>query len=300
MLSRIFALLSLVMLTPFVQAMAVSAGSLITLPDFPSQNIEPRPVHVWLPDGYPSGGPYEVLYMHDGQMLFDDKTSWNKQEWGVDEVASKLMAAEQVRPFIVVGIENITAKRHAEYFPQKAWGLMPAEARAQKHPLNNTELLADNYLKFIVEELKPYIDENYSVMGKRSSTHIAGSSMGGLISLYALMEYPEVFASAAAVSTHWPGINPGDPLPVAESIRDYLRVNLPKPGSHRIYFDHGTETLDAHYPEHQKKVDAIMREKGYSDARWTTRVFTGHAHDERSWQSRLTIPLLFLFATDAP
>jgi len=279
-------------------AMEVSSGKLVTLPAFEFHRIAPRPVHVWLPDGYPGKQPYAVLYMHDGQMLFDSRTTWNHQEWGVDEVAGQLQAAGRTMPFIVVAIENVSETRHQDYFPQKARALMPASARAEDHPFNREELRADRYLKFLVAQLKPYIDSRFRVYTDAGHTFIAGSSMGGLISLYATLEYPQVFSAAAAMSTHWPGIKPEDALPVAAAIRAYLRNNLPAPGTHRLYFDRGSETLDAYYPPLQQKVDAIMRAAGYRSPDWQTRVFEGHAHDEISWRARLAEPLLFLLGRD--
>ncbi|WP_193162543.1 alpha/beta hydrolase [Microbulbifer hainanensis] len=277
-----------------VLAMEVSSGKLETLPAFEFHGIAPRPAHVWLPDGYPGKEPYAVLYMHDGQMLFDASITWNKQEWGVDEVAGKLMAEGKVRPFVVVAVENVSEARHGDYFPQKARALMPPAARKQDHPFNSAELRADRYLEFLAKQLKPYIDSHYAVSGDAADTFIAGSSMGGLISLYAVLEYPEVFGGVAAMSTHWPGIGPDDKLPVAAAIRDYLRKKLPAPDGHRFYFDHGTETLDAYYPLLQQKVDAIMCEHGYDSSNWQTRVYQGHAHDEKSWRARLDVPLMFL------
>ncbi|WP_237067669.1 alpha/beta hydrolase [Microbulbifer guangxiensis] len=281
-----------------VMAMEVSAGKLQTLPPFEFDGIAPRPVHVWLPDGYPGKAPYAVLYMHDGQMLFDANTTWNKQEWGVDEAASELQASGQTVPFIVVAIENVSETRHGDYFPQKARALLPATERGRAHPFNQAELRADRYLQFLLGQLKPYIDSHFEVAPDPEHTFIAGSSMGGLISLYALLEYPQIFSAAAAISTHWPGIKPEDDLPVAAAIRAYVERNLPQPGQHRIYFDHGTETLDAVYPPLQEKVDAIMRAAGYESPAWQTRVFEGHAHDENSWQARLAEPLLFLMGRD--
>lgn len=84
----------------------VSAGTIERIPMLTSEYVPARNVDVWLPEGYPSQAPYSVLYMHDGQMLFDANTTWNKQEWRIDEVATALMQAGKVKPFIVVGIWN--------------------------------------------------------------------------------------------------------------------------------------------------------------------------------------------------
>jgi hypothetical protein len=82
--------------------------------------------------------------------------------------------------------------------------------------------------------------------------------------------------------------------PMAKAFRKYLSVNLPSPETHKIYFDYGTKTLDAAYEPYQKKVDKLMSAAGYTDKNWMTKKFEGHDHSERSWASRLHIPLTFL------
>jgi len=153
---------------------------------------------------------------------------------------------------------------------------------------------SDNYLKFIVEELKPIIDKKYSVHKNRESTYIAGSSMGGLISLYAVCEYPKVFGGAACLSTHWIGTFSPEHNPVPDSFLKYLDKKLPDPQKHKIYFDCGDQTLDALYPQIQNRVDSLMHVKGYSVMNWITKYFPGEDHSEKSWNKRLNIPLEFL------
>ena len=97
--------------TPAAAAPQVSAGELRVIEGFESQYVPARDIFVWLPDDYPDTNEYAVLYMHDGQMLFDASVTWNGQEWGVDEVASRLMAEGAVRDFIVVGIPNAGRER---------------------------------------------------------------------------------------------------------------------------------------------------------------------------------------------
>lgn len=280
----------------------VASGSIVRLADFESRHVPARNVDVWLPEGYPKARPYAVLYMHDGQMLFDGSRTWNKQEWQVDEVAGTLIADHKVRPFIVVGIANIEQRRHSEYFPQKAFVLLP-EARQQAllalerggNKLFTAGVVSDAYLKFVVTELKPHIDANFAVDPKPTATAIMGSSMGGLISIYALSEYPQVFGSMAALSTHWPGAFSANDESFPQAMREYLAKKLPKAGTHRLYFDHGTATLDAWYPPLQEKVDALVAEKGYDDRAWQSRVYPGAEHSEKAWAYRLDVPLQFLF-----
>jgi enterochelin esterase-like enzyme len=224
--------------------------------------------------GYPkataTAKKYAVLYMHDGQMLYDSTTTWNKQEWGVDEVLSKLINNHEIKNCIVVGIWNGGKLRHSEYFPQKPFeALSPNQqdtlykaTRSNGQILFADKVQSDNYLKFLVTELKPFIDQSFSTYKNQANTFVAGSSMGGLISMYAICEYPKVFGGAACLSTHWTGIFRANNNPIPEAFMHYLRTNLPSPKKHKIYFDYGTATLDALYKPFQEQADAIMKQKG--------------------------------------
>lgn len=281
----------------------VSSGKIEYIKHFKSQYVAKRAIEIWLPNGYTPNKKYAVLYMHDGQMLFDAATTWNKQAWEVDEIAGKLQAEKKTRDFIVVGINN-TNKRHPEYFPQRPYESlsvaqreMVTQALKEKGRITDSFTpLADAYLRFIVSELKPYIDSHYAVDPTPAATCIAGSSMGGLISLYAICEYPDVFGGAACLSTHWPGIFAVEGNPIPEAFLNYMRSHLPNPNSHTIYFDYGDQTLDALYPPLQQKVDEVMQEKGFDASNWKTQFFPGKDHSEKSWKERLAIPLQFLFS----
>jgi len=259
-----------------------------------------RNIDIWLPDDYDSTKKYAVIYMHDGQMLFDSTSTWNRQEWGADEVASKLMAENSIKACIIVGIWNRDKFRYAEYFPEKSLHSLSKmrQARLTRRAMSG-KALGDEYLRFLVNEVKPYIDSNYSTYSDRANTIIMGSSMGGLISLYALCEYPEVFGGAGCLSTHFPmtGVNflTRKDNRIARAFRNYLKTNLPDPGDHRIYFDYGTETLDKSYEPYQRKVDDLLISAGFSEKNWVTKKFENHDHSERSWNSRLDVPLTFLF-----
>ena len=149
-------------------------------------------------------------------------------------------------------------------------------------------------MKFIVKELKPIIDGKYSVYTDAKHTFIAGSSMGGLISMYAICEYPNIFGGAACLSTHWPGIFAVENNPIPNAFFEYLKKHLPNPKNHKLYFDYGTATLDAMYEPFQLKVDKIMKAKGFTSQNWSTQKFEGEEHSEKSWNKRLHIPIEFL------
>ena len=281
----------------------VASGSIERWENFPSRYVEARNVDIWLPAGYNAAEKYSVLYMHDGQMLFDSNTTWNHQEWRVDETLTTLMDEKRIKQCIVVAIWNAGKSRHADYFPQKPFEFLTQAEKDAVYGAARTngvsvfgdyKIQSDNYLKFIVTELKPRIDATYATRRDRKNTFIAGSSMGGLISMYAICEYPSVFGGAACLSTHWPGIFEMKDNPIPAAFTNYLKNNLPNPKKHKIYFDYGDRTLDAMYPPLQKKVDEVMLQRGYSDKNWLTRFFPGDDHSEKSWSKRLDVPLVFL------
>jgi alpha-glucosidase len=282
-------------------APGVSSGEVVVIEDFGSSFVPARNILVWLPEGYSEEKRYAVLYMHDGDMLFDPSTTWNGQEWGVDEVATRLVAEGSVRDFIVVGVPNAGTERHIEYFPQKPFEMMSAEQQeafylmgSDKGRVLSGSVRSDAYLRFLVEELKPYVDSNFPVYTDADNTFVMGSSMGGLISIYALARYPGVFGGAGCLSTHWPGVMPHADNPWPLQMQRFLAGSLP--GGKKVWFDHGTEGLDASYPELQKHVDAVMREKGYDENNWMTYVDEGTGHSEEAWKARLHLPLTFLLA----
>jgi enterochelin esterase-like enzyme len=306
-LTMLFVCLSLLSNTIQSQTPAVSSGEVIRIDSFFSEFLGNRTIDVWLPGGYSADIQQAVLYMHDGQMLFDATITWNKQEWMVDEVVQQLIDAKKIQPCIVVGIHNGGEGRHTEYFPNKPFQKAKEQNMEKYEGEDLTKLpdhakfsfmaniQSDEHLKFLVEELKPYIDKHFNTLSGKDHTFVAGSSMGGLISMYAICEYPEVFGGAACISTHWIGVGDSEDNPFPGAFQDYLAGNLPDPANgNKIYFDYGTETLDAVYEPHQLKVDAIMQQKGYSTDQWITRKFEGEEHSERSWSKRLAIPLLFL------
>ena len=228
--------------------------------------------------------------MHDGQNIFEPDKSYTGITWGVAEAITKLAAEGKIEPAIVVGIWN-TENRFGDYLPTKPFETKKGQwlfKYSQIHPqLKKFQYVADEYLQLIVDMIKPMIDEKYRTKTDAAHTHIMGSSMGGLISWYAICEYPEIFGGAGCVSTHWPVVRP--------VIQSYFEEKLPSPKTHKIYFAHGTIGLDKKYPRHQRKIDEIMRKKGFTEGtNWITKVFEGDTHNEECWQKRIDVPLTFL------
>ena len=220
-----------------------------------------RNVVVWLPQSYARNRKrYPVLYMHDGQNLFDRATSFANVEWEVDETMTTL--ADEGIEAIVVGLWN-TETRMSEYNPFPGWW-------------NGT---GDTYIDFIVDTLKPMIDGAYRTQTAREHTGIMGSSMGGLISAYAFFKRPDVFGVCGALSpAFWIG---------SGAMHDFVRKSEFVPG--RVYIDHGTREYSP------SKMRDVLTAKGYRldhDLRYVRE--EGGEHNEAAWARRLPGALRFL------
>ena len=269
-------------------------GHIEHLTDFQSRYVKPRNVDIWLPNGYPQPGTqYAVLYMQDGQNLFDPTKASYGVAWEVDSTLALLSQRHEVRPCIVVGIWS-TDRRFPEYTPTSPYRAMSAAQRNVMEQARPGAPLGDDYLKFVVKELKPYIDRNFKTSRERADTFVAGSSMGGLISLYATLEYPKIFGGAACFSTHWPLSIKQNSSDFTAAMVQYLGKKLPRRHKPRLYFDYGSATLDAWYAPHQQRVDSVLRAHGYDSSTWLTRSFPGAPHNEAAWKKRVALPMQFM------
>ena len=205
---------------------------------------------------------------------------------------TRLIEAGEIREAIVVGIWN-TPQRFAEYMPKAPVRTRTVGSGIVGRPMGLAkDIRSDDYLRFLVEELKPFVDAHYRTLPGRDDTVVMGSSMGGLISLYATARYPQIFGGVGAVSTHFPACG--------GCVIDWFGAQLPDPEPHRLYFDHGTATLDAKYPPYQARMDAVLRAGGYREGdNWITRSFEGAEHNEAAWRARLEVPLRYLLAPKA-
>ncbi len=288
-----------------VKEAVLSSGKLFRIKNYESKFVSPRNIDVWLPENYSDKKTYATLFMHDGQMLFDSTTTWNKQEWKVDETITRLMKEGKMKPTIVVGMWNVNEDRHTDYFPQKPWEQLSDSTRqsvlqenfAQSETLFRKDINSDNYIKFITQEVLPLIETNFSVSENSRDRAVAGSSMGGLISWYTALEKPNVFGTAICMSTHWPGGMPFENNPLPEAFFSYIKEKLPTASDHhKFYFDFGTETLDALYPPFEDDVNQVFISNNYDKSSFKNLKFEGTDHSETSWNQRLHIPLQFALA----
>lgn len=280
-------------------------GHLDTYPNFVSRFVPSREVTVWTPEGYdPKGPPLPVLYMQDGENLYEPSHSLSHADWGVGKTVSRLIAAGKIEPVIVVGIAS-GAARGREYLPRKVYDALPEPTRDQVRSSWGGEPTSDAYLRFLVEEVRPFVEKRYDVRTAPGSSFIMGSSMGGLISLYAQAEYPEIFAGSASLSMHfllgepWTAMTKLDQTrlehDVIAAFSHYLRQTHLPPDRHRVYLDRGDQTLDAYYVPYTVDFDRLMESLGWTAGRnYRSLIFPGTPHSEAAWADRLATPLTFL------
>ncbi len=234
-----------------------------------------RDVIVYLPPGYRHdiGRRYPVLYLQDGQNLFDNTTAFAGQEWGVDETAQKLITSGEIEPLIIVGIYNTGVHRIDEYTPT----IDPKQKKGGK---------ADQFGRFIVEELKPIIDHGYRTLPGVEHTGLGGSSLGGLVTLFLGLKYPQIFSKLMVMSPSvwW---DHGVILRVVESLRA-------KPST-RIWLDVGTKE-GKFAPGHVRALrDALIAQGWRLKDDLSFLQVKGGLHNEQAWGGRVEPALKFLY-----
>ena len=254
--------------------------------NFQSQFLEHnRDVIVYLPpkyeaEGYEAEGcetgnarRYPVLYMHDGQNLFDPVTAFGGVEWGMGATAQRLINAGELDPLIIVGIYNTGQSRIDEYTPT----IDPKQNRGGK---------ADLYGRFIVEELKSFVDRRYRTMAGPEHTGLGGSSLGGLVTLYLGLKYPQVFSRLMVMSPSvwW---DQGVILHVVKRLRA-------KPST-RIWLDVGTKEGKFAPAQARALRDELIAQGWRLNSDLKFLQVKGGQHNERDWGRRVEPALKFLF-----
>jgi enterochelin esterase-like enzyme len=226
----------------------------------------PRDIIVWLPPSYDSSTTrrYPVLYVQDGQNVFDPKASFSGYDWRVDEVADSLIRAGAMQEIIIVGIGN-SPDRMEEYADT---------------------ILGRAYVKFVARELKPMIDSLYRTKSERENTAVMGSSLGGLISFLSVWWRPDVFSKAACLSSSFFfGENK-----VFKEVRSATRL----PRDIAIYLDCGAAERRL-LPDY-KRMHKLLKEKGLVEGKTLMGILDqGGGHNEQTWAKRVWRPLVFLF-----
>ena len=248
---------------------------------------------IWLPPGYDRGNRrYPVLYMHDGHNLFDPAKSNFNKVWAADKAMLAVMKSGKVAPHIIVGVWAPGRDRYRQYLPQSLYQASTGTPRAAMDAMTGGPVLSEAYLDWLAGPLKQWVDASFRTRPGRDDTAIMGSSMGGLMSCYALLERPQTYGRAGCVSSHWPAADPravGEANPELIALWDgWFAARLGQPDGRRVWMDHGTATLDAFYAPYQQAIDARMAASGWQRGRdWESKVYEGAEHEENAWARRL-------------
>lgn len=239
-------------------------------------NILPddRDLVVYLPEGYGDGDRrYSVLYLHDGQNLFDGETSYIPgRTWSVYETADALIASGEIEPLIIVGVYNTGTHRITEYTPTRNPKLGGGEA--------------DLYGRLLIEEIQPFIDRTYGTLSGPQHTGLGGSSLGGLVTLYLGLKRPDVYGKLAILSPSvwWDH----------KSILAFVNAAQPKPQL-RIWLDMGTAEGKGTLRDSDLLHQLLVR-RGWVDGKdLMYKHVPGGTHDETAWAERVGPFLKFLF-----
>jgi len=241
-----------------------------------------RLVRVWLPPDYDGWGAtrYPVLYLNDGQNLFDPLTAFAGVDWHAGETAARLIAEQKIPPLIIVGIDN-TKNRANEYIPYKSKDPRVLDAKGKCYP------------EFLQREVMPLIEEHYSTLKGPENTGLGGSSLGALIALYTQLAAPGVFGRLLIES---PSLYVANRKILEESRRFQFQL-----WPARTYLGMGTREMgltekDAKIVDDLRELEAIMREAGLDEQRLKVRVEEGAAHNEAAWAARFPEALEFLYS----
>ncbi len=261
-------------------------GNIQKHPAFPSRVLRnERDVLVYLPRGYRRSPRrrYPVLYLHDGQNVFDAATAFGGVEWGADEAAQRLTRQRLIEPIIIVAVANLGDERIHEYSPTR--GVIDAAAKRKKRSRG----LLRKYGKFLAEELKPFVDREYRTKPEAEFTGLGGSSLGGLATLVLGLWFPQVFSRLAVMS---PSIWWDDCA--LYRIVDELEEKPPL----KIWLDTGTQEPGW---ERASVLRDKLLDKGwrlYDDLQYTEA--EGADHSEGAWAFRFEAVLRFLFPPAPP
>lgn len=244
-----------------------------------------REILVYLPAGYRrfSSQRYPVLYLHDGQNIFDAATSFAGVEWGVDETAQGLVRRKLIQPLIIVAVNNMGDERIHEYAPTR--GIITQTEQRKKR----SKGLGRKYGQFLTEELKPYIDRKYRTKTDAEFTGLGGSSLGGLITMALGLWFPQKFTRLMVMSpaVWW------DNEVIVRMVED-LDDKVPL----KMWLDTGTQEEGWERARHLR--DALV-EKGwrlYDDLQYSE--VAGAEHVEGAWAARVDPALRYLFPPDPP
>ena len=275
-----------------------------------------RRIQIFYPYSDKTDNETIFIIMNDGEELFNENDSWNGKAWNIDKYF--LDSAEEItnKNIVVIAIDSAKrvngkmideTRRYAEYFPNESIQHFDKGLRKNlyKSLIDKAEL---NHPDFITKKLLPFLEDKFNTKLGKHNLGIMGASMGGLSAINTVIEHPDLFGFVGCISTHWIGIRPSEYLLLpfsfalderkiigdkvtTDGVVKYIEMNSEKLKDIKIYFDHGTESLDAFYPDAQKSVNNILDTQGIE---YKYIIFDGYGHEPEYFGKRFGSILSYL------
>ena len=277
-------------------------GSLFVRRAVPSVGLLPRDLFVWMPDAPVPPDGFPVLYMQDGQNLFDARLVPFGTAWEADLALSRLADAGLAVPAIIVGIAS-TAERCTDYAPALILDRLPPSARGAVEAAWGGAARSADYARMVIEEMRPLIDAHFPTCPAAHATFLGGSSLGAVAALEILARYPDQVAGAACLSAHYSllPVTETEAIPdhfaadVTRAVGDFAVSCLPPAGRHALWIDRSALGIDRFYGPTHAAIASALAGLGYLEGSdLALRVYPGVGHDEDAWRARFGNALAFL------
>ena len=272
-----------------------------------------RRIQIYYPYSKYVNNQTKFIIMNDGEELFSEEDSWNGKAWNIDDTFKDLKIQKEDLNVIIIAIDSAKringnildeTRRYAEYFPKESIKYIDENLKRSIYS-NFIDSKKFNYQDFVIKKVIPSIEKKFDIKLTKYNLGIIGASMGGLSALNLSIENPEIFGFVGCISTHWVGIKISEYLilpfrmkisgdeSTRKAIEQYIKSNVHRLSSQKIYFDHGTVGLDSLYENPQNKINEILQD---SDINFIYEVYPNHDHEPKFFGQRFkNILLNFLY-----
>ncbi len=268
-----------------------------------------RRIQIYYPYSKNVNNKTKFIIMNDGEELFSENDSWNGKAWNIDETFKDLKTQKENHNLVIIAIDSAKringnildeTRRYAEYFPKESIKYIDGNLKRSIYS-NFIDSQKFNYQDFVINKVIPFIEKKFDTKLNRDNLGIIGASMGGLSALNMSIENPEIFGFVGCISTHWVGIKISEYLilpfrmkisgdeSTTKAIQKYIKDNVSKLSSQKLYFDHGTVGLDSLYEKPQNEINKILLG---SQINFIYEVHPNHDHEPKFFGQRFKNILL--------
>ena len=268
-----------------------------------------RRIQIYYPYSKNVNDQTKFIIMNDGEELFSESDSWNGKAWNIDETFKDLKTQKENLNLVIIAIDSAKringnildeTRRYAEYFPKESIKYIDENLKRAIYS-NFIDSQKFNYQDFVINKVIPSIEKKFDTKLNRDNLGIIGASMGGLSALNMSIENPEIFGFVGCISTHWVGIKISEYLilpfrmkisgdeSTTKAIQKYIKKNVSKLSSQKLYFDHGTVGLDSLYENPQNEINKILLG---SKINFIYEVHPNHDHEPKFFGQRFKNILL--------